>query len=124
MPRFYLINWTLNISGMAWYTASSQAEPVEAQTSYQQTYNWLAGASLTTPCAATGTLWSCGITISGKPYLILWDTSQTCANGSCSTANQAVATEWTQYQDMTTASTPNTISGGVVPVGIKPVLLN
>ena len=124
MPRFYLINWTLNISGMAWYTANSQAEPVEAQTSYQQTYNWLAGASLTTPCAATGTLWSCGITISGKPYLILWDTSQTCANGSCSTANQAVAPQWTQYQDMTTASTPNTISGGVVPVGIKPVLLD
>jgi Putative Ig domain len=124
MPRFYLINWTLNVSGIAWYTAASQAEPVEAQTSYQQTYNWLAGASLTTPCAATGTLWSCGITISGKPYLILWDTSQTCANGSCSTANQAVATQWTQYQDMTAASTPNTISGGMVPVGIKPVLLN
>ncbi len=124
MPRFYLINWTLNISGMAWYTASSQPESVAAQTSYQQAYNWLSGASLTTPCAATGTLWSCGIVISGKPYLILWDTSQTCANGSCSTANQAVATEWTQYQDMTTPSTPSTISGGVVPVGIKPVLLN
>jgi hypothetical protein len=124
MPRFYLINWTLNISGMAWYTASSQAEPVEAQTSYQQTYNWLSGASLTTPCAATGTLWSCGINISGKPYLILWDTSQTCANGSCSTANQPVATQWTQYQDMTVASTPIAISGGVVPVGIKPILLD
>lgn len=124
MPRFYLINWTLNISGMAWYTANSQAEPVEAQTSYQQTYNWLSGAILSTPCAATGTVWSCGITISGNPYLILWDTSQTCANNSCSTAIQTVAPQWTQYQDMTAASNPITISGGVVPVGIKPVLLN
>ena len=124
MPRFYLINWSLNISGMAWYAASSQAEPVEAQTSYQQTYNWLSGASLTTPCAATGTVWSCGLAISGKPYLVMWDTSQTCASGSCSTANQAVASQWTHYQDMTTASTPITISGSVVPVGIKPVLLN
>ena len=124
MPRFYLINWSLNISGMAWYSASSQAEPVEAQTSYQQTYNWLSGASLTTPCAATGTVWSCGLSISGRPYLVMWDTSQTCANGSCTTANQPVSSEWTQYQDMTTASTPITISGGVVPVGIKPVLLN
>jgi hypothetical protein len=124
MPRFYLINWTLNISGMAWYSASSQAEPAEAQTSYQQTYNWLSGASLTTPCAATGTVWSCGISISGKPYLIMWDTSQTCANGSCSTGSQVVSSEWTKYQDMTTASTPITISGGVVPVGIKPVILN
>jgi hypothetical protein len=124
MPRFYLINWTLNISGMAWYSASSQAEPVEAQTSYQQTYNWLSGASLTTPCAATGTVWSCGISISGKPYLVMWDTSQTCANGSCSTGSQVVSSEWTTYQDMTTASTPITISGGIVPVGIKPVILN
>jgi hypothetical protein len=124
MPRFYLINWTLNISGIAWYSANSQAEPVEAQTSYQQTYNWLSGASLTTPCAATGTVWSCGISISGKPYLVMWDTSQTCANGSCSTGSQVVSSEWTTYQDMTTASTPITISGGIVPVGIKPVILN
>ncbi len=123
MPRFYLINWTLNISGMAWYSASSQAEPVEAETSYQQTYNWLSGASLTTPCAATGAVWSCGLSISGKPYLVMWDTSQTCANGSCTTANQPVSSEWTQYQDITTASSAITISGGVVPVGIKPVLL-
>jgi hypothetical protein len=124
MPRFYLINWTLNISGMAWYSATSQAEPVEAQTSYQQTYSWLSGASLTTPCAAIATVWSCGITISGSPYLVMWDTSQTCANGSCSTGNQLVSSEWTTYQDMTIASTPITISGGIVPVGIKPVVLH
>lgn len=124
MPRFYLINWTLNISGMAWYSAASQAEPVEAETAYQQVYNWLAGATLTTPCAATGTLWSCGINLSGKQYQIMWDTSQTCTNGSCSTKNQAVGSQWTQYRDMTTASTPITISGGIVPVGIKAVLLN
>ena len=124
MPRFYLINWTLNISGMAWYAASSMAEPVQAQTSYQQTYNWLSGASLTTPCAAIGTLWTCGLAISGKPYLVMWDTSQTCANGSCSTGSQVVSSEWTTYQDMTTASTPITISGSLVPVGIKPVILN
>jgi len=124
MPRFYLINWTLNISGMAWYTASSQAEPVEAETSYQQTYNWLVNASLVTPCAASGTVWSCTISSSGKQYLIMWDTSQSCASGSCTTKNQTVGSQWTQYRDMTTASTPITISGGIVPVGIKPVLLN
>jgi len=124
MPRFYLINWTLNVSGMAWYAASSMAEPAQAQTSYQQTYNWLSGASLTTPCAATGSVWSCGLSISGKAYLVMWDTSQTCANGSCSTGSQVVSSEWTTYQDMTTASSPITISGSLVPVGIKPVILN
>ena len=124
MPRFYLTNWSLGISGMAWYTAASQAEPVEAETSYQQTYNWLVNASLVTPCAASGTVWSCTISSSGAQYLIMWDTSQTCSSGSCTTKNQAVGSQWTQYRDMTTASTPVTISGSVVPVGIKPVLLN
>jgi hypothetical protein len=124
MPRFYLINWTLNIGGMAWYAASSQAEPVEAETSYQQVYNWLSGATLTTPCAAVGTVWSCGITLTGKQYLVMWDTAQTCTSGSCSTTNQAVSSQWTQYRDMTTASTPVTISGAIVPVGIKAVLLD
>jgi hypothetical protein len=76
------------------------------------------------PCSATGTVWSCQITKSGTNYLILWDTAQSCANGSCTTGNQIVATNWTQYQDMTTASTALEIYGNVVPVGIKPVVLH
>ncbi len=124
MPRFYLVNWTLNISGMAWYAASGMAEPLSAGTSYQQVYDWLSNATLTTPCAATGTVWTCGITLSGKNYQIMWDTSQTCASGTCTTGNQTVSSEWTQYQDMTTASTPTPITGDAVPVGIKPVVLS
>jgi hypothetical protein len=109
---------------MAWYDwGELSAEPASVPTAYQQTYNWLAAASLSTPCAAVGTVWSCGITLSGKPYLIMWDTSQSCANGSCTSGNQTVASQWTEYQDMTTASSPITISGHVVPVGIKPVVL-
>jgi hypothetical protein len=124
MPRFYLVNWTLGISGMAWYSASSQAEPATAQTSYQQTYNWLNGSFLTTPCAANGTVWSCEITNAGSLYLIMWDTSQSCSNGSCTKANRSVPPPWRQYRDMTTASTPIAISGGSVPIGIKAVLMN
>jgi hypothetical protein len=122
MPRYYLINWTLNISGMAWYTWDA-LQPTSVQTSYQQTYNWLADSSLSTPCAATGTVWSCGITKSGKQYLVMWDTSQSCSGSSCTTGNQTVASQWTEYQDMTTASTTIAISGHSVPVGIKPVVL-
>src|SRR6266851_4988309 len=124
MARFYLINWSLNISGMAWYDWNELiAQPASVQTAYQQTYNWLAASSLSTPCSANGNVWSCGITQSGKQYQIMWDTAQSCANGSCTTANQTVASQWTTYQDMTTASTPITISGHIVPVGIKPVVL-
>jgi hypothetical protein len=124
MARFYLVNWSLNISGMAWYDWNELvAQPASVQTAYQQTYNWLSNSSLSTPCQASGTVWSCGITQSGKQYLIMWDTAQSCANGSCTTGNQTVASQWTEYQDMTTASNPIAISGHVVPVGIKPVVL-
>jgi hypothetical protein len=123
MPRFYLIDWTLGISGTAWYYATSQAEPTTAYTAYQQTYNWLANATLSSPCAAKGTVWSCGITLNGKQYQIMWDTSQSCANGSCTTGSQTVAAQWTTYQDMTTASTPISISSNSVPVGIKAIVL-
>ena len=124
MPRFYLIDWTLGISGMAWYTATSQTEVASAGPSYQQTYDWLNAASLSTPCTANGTVWSCGITVSGKLYQIMWDTSQTCSSGTCTTGNQIVGQQWTDYQDMTAASTPIPISGNTVPVGIKPLVLS
>jgi hypothetical protein len=124
MPRFYLLNWSLGLNGMAWYYANSSAEPDEAVTSYQQAYNWLVNASLVTPCAASGTVWSCTIQSGVTQYLIMWDTSQSCASGSCTTKNQTIGSLWTHYQDMTTASTPIAISGNVVPVGIKPVVLN
>ena len=64
------------------------------------------------------------ITKSGTQYLIMWDSSQSCANGSCTTSNQTVGSHFTQYQDMTTASTPIDISGRLVPVGIKPIVLH
>jgi hypothetical protein len=122
MPRYWLVSWSLGISSMQWYTWES-LQPAAVQTAYQQTYSWLYGSTLSTPCTATGTVWSCGITRSGTQYLILWDTAQSCSSGSCTTANQIVASNWTQYQDMTTASTAIAISGNVVPVGIKPVVL-
>ncbi len=123
MPRYFLINWSLGVSAMHWYTWES-ISPAAVQTSYQQTYNWLYGSLLSMPCTAVGTVWSCQISKSGTNYLIMWDTAQTCSNGSCTTGNQIVAPNWTQYQDMTTASTPIAISGNVVPVGIKPVVLH
>jgi hypothetical protein len=121
MPRFYLIDWTLGISGMAWYNEAQG--PTTVLTSYQQTYNWLEGSTLTTPCAANGTVWSCTISKAGKESLVMWDTAQTCSNGSCTTSSQTVASSWETYQDMTSASTAATISGHAVPVGIKPIVL-
>ena len=124
IPRFYLESWTLGLQGIAWYYANSQAEPVSAETSYQQVYNWLQGTTLTAPCAASGTVWSCQISQNGTPYLVMWDTSQSCSGGFCTTGNQTVGSPLTAYQNMTTASTPIAITGHSVPIGIKPVLIH
>ena len=123
MPRLYLMHWSLGVNGIAWYYANSVAQPAQATASYQQVYDWLAGASLSAPCTASGTVWSCGIVKSERPYLVMWDTAQSCSNGSCTTANQTVGSQWTQYQDMTSASTAVAISEHSVPVGIKAVVI-
>jgi hypothetical protein len=125
LPRMYLMMWSLGISGSAFYTWDSlKAEPTEVQTSYQQTYNWLAGAVLTSPCSAGGTVYQCGIVKNGVPYWIIWDSSQSCSGGSCTTGNQSVTSQWGHFQDMTSGSTPAAVTGSTVAVGIKPVVLS
>ncbi len=125
MPRYYLVNWSLGISGMAWYAWDElRAQPTEVQTAYQQTYEWLSNASLDSPCTAKGTVWSCVLSKSGSQYLVLWDSSQTCSGGQCTTSNQTVSAEWTGYQEMTSAGPVMTLANHSVPVGIKPIVLN
>ncbi len=121
MPRFYLMEWTLGISGTAWY--SEPQAPSTVNPAYEQTYTWMEGSSLVAPCKAAGSVWSCTLEKSGKQYLVMWDTAQSCSGGSCTTSSQTVSGSWTTYQDMTTASMPATISNHVVAVGIKPVVL-
>jgi hypothetical protein len=124
--RFYLMAQSLGIVGDAWYYANSISQPTSVGVAYQQLYNWIAGAQLIAPCSANGTVWSCQIFNGGIPYLVMWDTAQSCAGtpSVCTTGNQTVANQWTQSQDMTAASTAAAIVGHVVAVGIKPVVIH
>jgi hypothetical protein len=121
MPRFWLTNWSLGISGNAWY--SEKGTPDQANVSLNQTISWMAGATLTSACAATGTVYSCGIQNGGKDYQIMWDSSQSCSGGSCTTKSENVDSKWTTFQDMTTASTAAPIANHAVLLGIKPIVL-
>ncbi len=124
--RFYLMAQSLGIVGDAWYYANSISQPTSVGVAYQQFYNWTAGAQLIEPCSANGTVWSCQIFKSGIPYLVMWDTAQSCAGtpSVCTTGNQTVANQWVQSQDMTAASAAAAINGHVVAVGIKPVVIH
>ncbi len=129
--RAYLSLWSQGVTGSALYTWDSigatfaGASNTQVLAAYTQAVSWLQGSVLLSPCTDSGTVWQCTIQKNGVSYGIIWDTSQSCSGGSCTTANQPVAMQWGHYQDMTTTpSVPTPISSHTVSVGIKPTVLS
>jgi hypothetical protein len=133
IARYYLVGWSTKLVRMYWYaydgtlygtlwTSTDGVNP--AGQAYGTVYNWVVGSTLTTPCAhVTGTIWTCGIKLaSGASAEAIWDTSQTCSDGSCTTRNQSVSSIWTSYQDLT-GTDHAIVTTGTVPVGLQPILL-
>ncbi len=97
---------SLNLAGIAW----------------QQIYAWTAGWRFLAPCSSAGTVWQCGLVdASGDMRLAVWDESQTCSGGVCGTTSLAAPSGYTRYIDL--EGNVNSILGGTVPVGAKPVML-
>lgn len=133
--RIYLIMLTLGIDGSALYSTDNLISQSGAigEAASQQAYNWLVGSTLSTKCTASGTLWTCQITggphgitaANGVVYQIMWDSNELCtSNTACPTINQTVSSSFTHFQDMTTASSPASITSHTVAIGIKPVVLS
>jgi len=140
VARFEVMSWASGLTRSYWYqwdnaaygtlwsptslngcsTAFTSGFICKAGTAYQQVYDWLVGSTIGA-CSVTGTTWTCTLTqSSGSQAEIIWDTSQTCSEGSCTTKQQSVPAMYTSYSDLTGASYSIT---GTVPVGIKPILL-
>ncbi len=97
---------TLNTAGIAW----------------QQIYDWTVGWAFSTPCANTsGSIWQCTLTNGTSTSLIVWDTSQSCSQGACTTSNFTAPPNYSSYEDL--AGNTNFIANNTVPVGAKPVRL-
>lgn len=129
VARYYLSGWSAGLARMYWYAYDSphygQLWNGSSLDSAGQAYNilnkWLLGAKLSSACSANGSVWTCSLTLSnGSAALIIWDTSQTCTNGTCPTTSQSVSSTFASAQDLT--GTNNSFSG-TVNVGIKPILL-
>lgn len=128
LTRSYWYQWDNSASGTLWNSAanSSCSTPYAtgylciAGIAYQQVHDWLVGSTLGA-CSATGTIWTCTLTqASGAQAAIMWDSSQTCSSGSCTTTQRPVSSIYFHYIDLTGASFP---VSGTAPVGIKPILL-
>jgi len=130
IPRFFLYGRSLGVTANQWYTWDDIASNSKVVTAWNTLYTAWVGATNASPlCTNTGTVYTCAFTNGASSYEAIWDISQSCSNGTCTTSNQNVASTWKTYRDLTgtdtscTQTTPCTISGGSVPVGIKPALL-
>ena len=133
VARYYLIGLSSGLAEMYWYAYDSPPTTGygtlwtgsalnKAGVAYGQVYNWIVGSTLTTPCSANGTIWTCGSTLGNThPAEAIWDTSKTCMNGTCNTSPQNVPPTYNCYLDL--AGVSHSYTGTQVPVGIKPILL-
>jgi hypothetical protein len=123
--RASVTNPAITLSGWyAWDSGQAPLENSDAGLAYDVTAGWLSGSTLTNGCTTVGTVYSCsGTTSKGKPFTIIWDMglSQSCLT-ACTTSNQPLpVSTYTTWTDLKGNS--NQISGGSVPVGYKPILI-
>jgi uncharacterized repeat protein (TIGR02543 family) len=125
VAREYILQASVGIGRLYWYQWDSVVpyglQGRIAGTAYAQTANWLVGGTIGA-CTARSAVYSCPLTLaSGHQGLIMWDTSQSCANGTCTSVPTSVGAQYGQYQDL--AGTTIQIANGSVPLGAKPLLL-
>jgi len=113
-----------NLQFQTWYTwgqafsgdiENSSGLPTEAGLAYNLVYTWLAN-QVSQPCTNTGNVFSCVI----STKVAVWDTSQTCSNGVCTSSNYAAPAGYSHYVDL--AGALHKVSGQIA-LGVKPILL-
>ncbi|HUI91815.1 MAG TPA: T9SS type A sorting domain-containing protein [Chitinivibrionales bacterium] len=123
LARHYLLQWSSGVSMSAWYCWDcvnwgdllSSGTRSAAGIAYQQLFNWMVGATMTQPCTAQGSVYTCAFTRpGGYQALAVWDTN------SAATSTFTVPNGCVQYRDL--AGNSGT-AGGTVTIGIKPILL-
>jgi hypothetical protein len=131
LARWYLLQSSTGMSSAYWFAwgdsnaggipsqqwgliTNTDGTPTTAGIAYGQVYNWLVGASVSSPCAAASDdTWTCGFTRAGDyQALAVWNHS--------TTASYQPASQYKQYRDLAGNTTPIT---GTVTIGSKPILL-
>jgi hypothetical protein len=139
LARMHLLHRSAGVARLFWYQWNSPSDlgtlwvpnptnPLAPGTvlkpgiAYGQIEQWMAGANMTSACSANGTVWSCNFTRpNGYVARAVWDTAQSCANGTCTTSSYPVGTQFVQYRTLSGATVA--ITGSTVPIGYKPILL-
>ncbi len=135
VDRLYWYRWdSAGTGGTLWSSVNSPGCTTpdqggficESGLAYKEAYRWIVGANLAQLCSPNGSIWTCTYTRSGGYQgLVVWDTSQSCSNGSCSTVNFTIPSgaTYTEYRDVVGNVTPLAAGTTTVPIGLKPILL-
>jgi len=126
VSRFHLLVRGLGIGRVYWYSYDTpgmgELMGTKAGDAYKRVYEWMVGNTVT-GCSKEGSIYSCSLTkADGMPMLAVWDASQNCSDGRCSTVDYKVPGKFTTYFSLdNTNSVP--IRGSTVAIGAKPILL-
>ncbi len=142
--QYHIANWAAGVKRVYWYAWNDNDvgvlwdEPGRPRragaeygkvydgirpsgTAYGEVYKWMVGA-VSAGCTKAKSQTSCQFTRpDGSEYLALWDTSQTCSQGNCTTETTKVDAKYIDYLDL--AGGKNKIQNNTVPVGMKPIWL-
>ncbi len=138
VARSLLEHWSVGIPESVWYgwddllwgtlwTPNGGITP--AGTAYGVVEGWMLGATMPYPCTENGgTVWkavyTCDLIRSGGYQArAVFDTTQTCKNGVCTTSSYTPDTKYIQYRDITGAVFPISPPGETLQIGLKPILL-
>jgi polysaccharide biosynthesis protein PslG len=123
VARSYLLSWSLGVKRFYWYAydgdrwgglRSASGTLLLDGVAFRTTYDWLVGASESRPCAASGTVWTCGYQRpGGYRALAVWTTS--------GDLPFTVPPDYARYQDLRGRSRP--VVNGAVRISTMPILL-
>jgi hypothetical protein len=117
---------TNNLQFQTWYTwgyvesgtiENKNGTATAAGLDYSVVLTWLTGYT-PTPCTVSGNIYTCQVAYEKQ---IVWDASQTCSNGICTTAPYTPDPSYITTEEITGLIVP--IYRHVVNLGIKPLLL-
>ena len=126
VARYNLLVRGLGIGRMYWYSYDTpglgELNDTKAGVGFKRVQEWMVG-NTETGCAREGKVYSCELI---KPdhtvTLAVWDASQTCSGGHCSTSSFRVPAKYTSYYTLDDSNS-NPVRGGTVEIGAKPILL-
>jgi hypothetical protein len=140
LQAFYWYQWDNKSHGTLWYPSGSStfctgstgvADPdggfdCPAETAYETLHNWVVGKAYTQPVSNSGSVYSVDFTdpnVPGWAGRVVWDESQTCSAGSCTTSNYSLTSGvFAKYTDMKGVVHAITLPA-TIPIGYKPILI-